>query len=86
MFKQMTSTAQIPSGFAMPACGHAWFDTTGVVAGAATTGVITTGVVRDRQEDSVHATVLAAAVIGKRDAIRTQDCFPGTTAWRPPIC
>lgn len=83
MFKFTTSaTALIPSGFAMPACGHAWIDTTGVIAGAATTGVITTGVVRDRQEDSV----LGAAVIGKRDAARPQAYFPGTTAWSPPIC
>ena len=37
MFKlTTTATALIPSGFAMPACGHAWIDTTGVIAGAAT--------------------------------------------------
>jgi hypothetical protein len=78
MFKlTTTATALVPSGSAMPACGHAWLDTTGVIA---------TGVVRDRQEGSVRKAVLGAAVIGKRDAVRTQAYFPGTTAWSPPIC
>ncbi len=80
MFKLTTTipTAQIPSGFAMPTCGHAWIGTTGVIAGVVTTGVV----VRDRQEDSV----LGAAIAGKRDAARTLAYFPGTSAWRPPIC
>lgn len=62
-------TAQTPSRFAMPTCGHASIGATGVI-------------VRDRREDSV----LPVAIAGKRDAARTQAYFPGTTAWRPPIC
>ncbi|MEV7431503.1 hypothetical protein AB0N29_17955 [Nocardioides sp. NPDC092400] len=80
MFTNLTiSTAQIPSGFALPMCGHASarasFRATGVVLGA------TEVVVRDRQAD----TAIRAAAADKRTT-RTTAYFPGTTAWRPPIC
>ena len=76
MFKlTTTATAQIPSGFAMPACGHASFRATGLPM---TAGVV----VRGRQEDSV----LCAAIDGKSVAVRTTAYIPGTTAWRPPTC
>ncbi|MDN4174920.1 hypothetical protein QWY28_18300 [Nocardioides sp. SOB77] len=78
------TTAQTPSGFAMPTCGHASIRAsiraTGVVPGA------TEVIVRDRREDSVVTSVIGTALAGKRDAARTLAYFPGTTAWRPPIC
>ena len=76
-----TPTAQIPSGFAMPVCGHASIHATGACTGVVNTGVI----VRDRQEDSVRTAVLGT-LTAKRDVVRTLAYFPGTTAWRPPIC
>jgi hypothetical protein len=67
-----SKTAQIPSAFGMPACGHALWPTNGATS-VSTTGVATS-VVRDRQ-----------AVIGA-DLRLAQGYFPGTPAWRPPNC
>ena len=78
------TTAQTPSDIAMPTCGHA-----SIRASIRATGVVpgtTEVVVRDRREDSVQTSALRTAIAGKRDAVRTLAYFPGTTAWRPPIC
>ena len=71
MFSNTTlMTAQIPSGFAMPTCGHAFDEISGriVMSGARTHGTV----VRDR---GAVVTTLGYA----------EKSFPGTTAWRPPI-
>ena len=60
--------AQIPSGFGMPACGHA--SVTSIGAFAATT------VVRERQ-----AAVITGDVKGDMGLVAY---VPGTSAWRPP--
>lgn len=71
-------TAQTPSAFGMPICGHV------LVPSARATGensaLATTLVVRDR-----------AVIAGTAGAVKTDRAFvpsyvPGTTAWSPPIC
>lgn len=71
---------QSPSAFGMPACGHA-FETT--LRHTMTDGT-TTSVVRDRQVTLVSAVSTASAVKG--DTGIALAYFPGTPAWRPPIC
>ena len=62
--------AQIPSGFGMPACGHATASVTGSAAFGATT------VVRERQ-----AAVITGDVKGDMGLAAY---VPGTNAWSPP--
>jgi len=82
-----TWTAQTPSGFALPTCGHAFEATLRTRASVVTTGVIAgAAVVRQRQE-SVQ--ILATDVVRggfKGDMDLATAYFPGTSAWRPPIC
>ncbi|MBC9733326.1 hypothetical protein [Nocardioides marmotae] len=81
-FVNPTTTAQTPSGFAMPTCGHA------SIPASIRAWIPAAVIVRDRQEGSVRPatlTVLGATTAIKRDAA-TPAYFPGTTAWRPPIC
>ncbi|MCY7394802.1 MAG: hypothetical protein LH468_01410 [Nocardioides sp.] len=61
-------TAQTPSGFGMPACGHASSVTTGLIAATGAFG----SVLRDRQGVVTGLPVYAATSIW------------GTAAWRPP--
>jgi hypothetical protein len=63
--------AQIPSGFGMPTCGHA-FETTAIQASLRVLG---TSVVRDRSD---------LGVTGDMGVAKTY--FPGTSAWRPLNC
>ena len=63
-------TAQIPSGFGMPACGHATASVTSSAAFGATT------VVRERQ-----AAVITGDVKGDMGLAAY---VPGTSAWSPP--
>ena len=65
-------TAQIPSASGMPAWSPAHTPALGMTSACAT--AVATSVVRDRQ-----------AVIGA-DLGLVQGYFPGTPAWRPPIC
>jgi hypothetical protein len=68
--KNMT-TAMIPSGFGMSACGHAFGAT---AASTTTTGAFGTDlrVVRERRAATQQDTGLAIAYV------------PGTSAWSPP--
>ena len=69
---------QSPSAFGMPVCGHA-SETTLRSARRSTLGDGTsTSVVRDRQVTLVSAV--------KGDLGIALAYFPGTPAWRPPIC
>ncbi len=61
--------AQIPSGFGMPACGHA--SATSIAASATTT------VVRERQTAVITGDVKGD--MGLRAYV------PGTSAWSPPL-
>ena len=65
-------TAQIPSASGMPAWSPAHNAALGMTSVCPT--ALATSVVRDRQ-----------AVIGT-DLGTVQGYFPGTPAWRPPIC
>ena len=73
-------TAQIPSGFGMPVCGHT-FD---VITDARRVDVQGTTVsnVRIERELGVGNTGTKAAVKGATGSAY----FPGTSAWRPPNC
>lgn len=65
---QNPMTAQTPSGFGMPACGHAFAATTGLIDTTSALGAV----VRDRQ-------VASTGFLGY-----AQKSIPGTTAWSPP--
>jgi hypothetical protein len=74
-------TAQTPSGFAMPTAGHAIASSPCRHA-----SVVTAGAVRERR---VPARTLAADVVWagyRADLDLAKAYFPGTSAWRPPIC
>jgi hypothetical protein len=62
------TAVQIPSGFGMPACGHASFRVSALPA----IGFATTSVVRDRQATAAKGDMGLIAYV------------PGTNAWRPP--
>lgn len=69
----ITWTAQVPSGSALPTCGHA----SAAIASRTRTDLtrgLTTGVVRDAKAGIEGGLGLAQAH------------FPATSAWRPPIC
>lgn len=69
-------TAQTPSCFGTPISGHAF----GAFAPAGDSRIAATTLVRER-------VVLMATTGGaKGDLGMTQPYFPGTHAWRPPIC
>lgn len=85
-----TTTAQRPSRFGMPACGHRSLVTLGATvapiqgttapaAGSAERQDVWGLAPRDRH-DVIDAVVLKATT-GTGTA-----SFPGTTAWRPPTC
>ena len=65
--------AQIPSGFGMPACGHASLVTSGLPVSG---GFGATTVVRERR-----AAVITGDVKGDMGLVAY---VPGTSAWRPP--
>lgn len=70
-------TAQIPSGFGMPVCGHAAAPATSFPRSDAAFG--TTSVVRER--------VAAGAVItgDVKGDLGLRAYVPGTSAWSPPV-
>lgn len=72
---KIRTTVQIPSGFGMPACGHAFRVTTD----ARTTA--TALVMRERAGN-----VWAAKGATDGDLGLAQSYIPGTSAWRPPTC
>ena len=79
---QPMTTVRIPSGFAMPTCGHAPASALGTVwtlgcdrGTTLPTGGVVSTVVRERQ---------AAVVTDGRAFAKAY--IPGTSAWRPPTC
>ena len=71
-------TAQIPSTFGMPISGHAFGVTTPATAAIFAAATL---VVRDRDAATAGSTGAVKADMGL-----AQLYFPGTSAWRPPIC
>ena len=69
-------TAQTPSRFGMPISGHA-FD---VWTPSSVVRVAVPALARER------AVVAATDGAAKGHVGLAQSCFPGTSAWRPPIC
>lgn len=69
---------QSPSAFGMPACGHANETTLRSTLRSTMAGGTSTSIVRDRQ------VTLVSAVKGNLGIALAY--FPGTSAWRPPIC
>lgn len=70
-------TAQIPSGFGMPVCGHAAVQATSFPRSTAAFG--TTSVVRERVAAGAVITGDAKGDLGLRAFV------PGTSAWSPPV-
>lgn len=64
-------TAQTPSAFGMPICGHAF--RLAARASEVNSALATTLVIRDR-----------AVLAGTNGAVKAY--FPGTNAWSPPTC
>ncbi len=63
----------IPSGFGMPACGHASVTDQGAFG--------TTTVVRERQAAVINGDVMGAA----KGDMGLVAYVPGTSAWSPPL-
>lgn len=74
-------TAQTPSAFGMPISGHAFGNAALAARGTAVCAAATTDVVRER--DGIVTAVVGAT---KGDMGLAPSYFPGTSAWRPPIC
>lgn len=72
-------TAQTPSRFGMPISGRA-FGVFGAGTPASVVRIAAPAMVRER------AVVAATDGAAKGHVRLGQSCFPGTSAWSPPIC
>lgn len=70
---KISMTVRFPSDFGMPACGHA--SRTVAPRPSQVRGTTVPVAVRD-----------ASAVAVTGDLLIARTYFPGTAAWRPPIC
>ena len=85
--KTMTTTVRIPSGFALPTCGHAF------PASALGSAWIAGGDLGTTLPMGAAVRTAVSAVVRERQAVVVTDgsgfaaaYIPGTSAWRPPTC